>query len=240
MLPKTGTTERRVYAADIGSTRTDSMRRPGSGFGWARLLDTGEIEGSHAITDLAASVTRDLRAGYTVALGFEAPLSIPVPADAERLCHGRAGDGNRSCTAPAGLAVSALGLHQAAWVLAEIRTALGTKATAVRFAHDAAEWPATEQTPFCWEAFVSGPAHSKDHVRDAATAVTAFSAVEADLASATTVRAERPLSLIAAAALWSGWLTDTKALHTQTAVIRPTAPYPAYPGSIRSLDNGPR
>ena len=235
--PAAGTAGRVLYAADIGSTRTDGKRRRGSRFGWARLREDGAVEGGRSITDLAAAVTDDLRMGHAVALGFEAPLAIPVPTDAARLCRGRAGEGSRSCTAPVGLAVSALGLHQAAWVLAEIGTALGAGAAAVRFAHEAAEWPGPDRTLFCWEAFVSGPAHSEDHVRDAATAVTAFAAAEGDLAAATTVRAERPLSLIAAAALWSGWLADPSALHAHTAVVRPASP---YLGTIHALEHHSR
>jgi hypothetical protein len=231
------TAARTIYAADVGSTRTDRKRASESGFGWARQRSDGEIEGGRDIAELAAEVADDLRAGYAVALGFEAPLAIPVPVDAGMLCRGRAGEGNRSCTAPVGLAVSALGLHQAAWILAEIRAALGPGATTVPFAHVAAEWPVAGPTLFCWEAFVSGPAHSEDHIRDAATAVRAFLAAEADLAAATVVRAERPLSLIAAAALWSGWITDPAALHTQTAVIRPAT---AYSGAIRPGRCAPR
>jgi hypothetical protein len=168
-----------------------------------------------------------------VALGFEAPLFIPVPTDAASLCRGRTSEGSRSFAAPAGLAVAALGLHQAAWVLSALRDGHDH----VCFAQLASEWPAKEQTLFCWEAFVSGAAHSDDHVRDAATAAVSFIEAEADLRAATEVHAEQPLSLIGAAALWSGWASDAATLRVETAVIRPSTP---FVGAIRFLDCEPR
>jgi hypothetical protein len=39
---------------------------------------------------------------------------------------------------------------------------------------------------------------------------------------------EHPLSLIAAAALWSGLATDTNVLHQPTVVIRPNEPFAGH------------
>jgi hypothetical protein len=225
--------QRVIYAADVGSTRTDSARHRSSGFGWARVRHDGEVEGGCCIADLAAEVARDLRGGRAVALGFESPLTIPVPTNAANLCRGRAGEGSRSFAAPVGLAVTALGLHQAAWVLGAVRAEVGEHATRVMFAQRPDAWPSLSPTLFCWEAFVSGAAHSDDHVRDAATAALEFAREEGNLEGATTVHAERPLSVIAAAALWSGWLNDLAELHNGTAVIRPAA---AYTGPIRTIE----
>jgi hypothetical protein len=224
-----GGVNRVAYACDVGSTRSDGKRGAQSGFGWARAERADDVEGGRSITRLVAAVAHDLSLGRSVALGFEAPLFIPVPLDAANLCRGRAGEGSRSFAAPAGLAVTALGLHQAAWVLAALRETPHRP----RFAYRSSEWPSDTPTLFCWEAFVSGPAHSDDHVRDAATAVVAFLAAESDLAAATTVHAERPLSLIGAAALWSGWVTDSDVLHAATAVIRPST---AFAGTFRLVD----
>jgi len=77
---------------------------------------------------------------------------------------------------------------------------------AIEFETDARSWPPSEThlILFCWEAFVSDKAHGRKHVQDAATAAMTFLSAESNLAGATTIVAERPLSLIAAAALWSG------------------------------------
>ena len=216
-----------VYACDVGSTRTDRRRRGQSGFGWARAVTPERVEGGTSIDDLAVRIGEDMRAGCSIALGFEAPVFIPVPESSSDLCRGRAGEGARSFAAPAGLAVTALGLHQAAWVLRAIVDARRGH----RFLQQASDWPCSGPALFCWEAFVSEAAHSADHVRDAATAVVAFIAAEADLSAATAVRAERPLSLIGAAALWSGWAEEMEELRAETAVIRPQT---AYTGSIAS------
>lgn len=171
--------------------------------------------------ELATAIAADLRRGRSVALGFEAPLTIPVPEDHRRLSFGRSNEGNRSFAAPPGLAVTTLCLHQSAWLLAELRRQLDPAASAVTYSYDASEWPPAEQTLFCWEAFVSGDAHSADHVADARTAAHAFLEHENDLAAATAVHAERPLSVIGAAALWSGWVTDPEVLRADVIVIRP-------------------
>ena len=73
--------------------------------------------------------------------------------------------------------------------------------------------------------FVSGNAHSDTHVYDAATAATCFSLNENNLDQVNAVTAERPLSLIGSAALWSGWTNNVAALHSPSLVIMPAEPY---------------
>ena len=113
---------------------------------------------------------------------------------------------------PAGLAVAALAIHQAAWLLSRFYDRCHQHCD---FSVDLAKWPPTGDRPllFCWEAFVSGLAHSDTHVYDAATAATAFLANESQLATANAVTAERPISLIGAVALWSRWVTEADSLR---------------------------
>jgi hypothetical protein len=221
-----GTTHlsRAVYAVDIGSTRCEAGQTPN--FAWARVdpSDPSSVLGSSDIEKLADQIIRDLQAGQSVALGFEAPLFIPVPVESSALCHGRENERSRSFAAPAGLAVATLGLHQAAWILRRIADSCGDS---IQFEIGAGSWPPSKSHPvlFCWEAFVSDKAHGATHVQDAATAAMAFLSAESNLAGATTITAERPLSLIAAAALWSGLATDSAVLHQPTVVIRPDEPF---------------
>jgi hypothetical protein len=99
------------------------------------------------------------------------------------------------------------------------------------FTLDWAEWPlaATRPLVFCWEAFVSQGAHSASltgaDVEDAATAAKEFLMSEDDLEAANAVRTEHPLSMIGAAALWSGWATDLTVLREPALVIKPVMPY---------------
>jgi len=213
-----------IYAVDVGSTRCESGETPN--FAWARVnpASPGYVAGSSDIMKLADEIIRDLRGRRSVALGFEAPLFIPVPAESSALCYGRKNEGSRSFAAPVGLAVATLGLHQAAWILRRIADSCGVS---IRFETDIEAWPPSESYPilFCWEAFVSDKAHGRTHVRDAATAAMAFLSAESDLAGATAINADRPLSLIATAALWSGLATDIQLLHQGTVVIRPDEPF---------------
>lgn len=216
--------KRAIYAADIGSTRCSPGKPPN--FAWARVDPDhpGGVRGSSDIAQLARSVTNDLAQGASVALGFEAPLFMPVPWSADDLCRGRSGDGSRSFAAPAGLTVAALGLHQAAWVLREIALNCGVEIVP---SFDWTRWPPAGPLPtlLLWEAFVSGAAHSNSHLQDAATAALEFLAHEHDLGAANAVTAAPSLSLIAAAALWSGLTTDLTLLHLPVVVIKPLVPY---------------
>lgn len=170
----------------------------------------------------------DLEVGYSIALGFEAPLFIPVPESANDLSRGREGEGNRSFAAPAGGYVTTLGMHQAAWVLDKIHSSCGDTC---RFTLNPQDWkPNTpEQVLFCWEAFVAETAHSnskQEHLEDAATAAMKFLDKEKDITTENAVTIERPFSLIRAVALWSGWTKDLQVLrHSQTLIIKPTEPY---------------
>src|ERR1017187_2353903 len=194
---------RMVYAADIGSTRFKAGGIPN--FGWVKVdpAAPATLRGSSDIGKRAEQIIADLMGGRNVALGFEAPLFISMPAQSSALCYGRENDGNRSCTAAAGLTVTALGLHEAAWILARIAECCGNS---VEFRTDATSWPPSGRGPvlFCWEAFV---------------------AAESDLLGATRIRAARPLSVIAAAALWSGLTSEVALLHQATIVIRPDEPF---------------
>jgi hypothetical protein len=201
-----------VFCADVGSVRSGN-------FGWACGLlpmDVVQDRERSSPAHLAKAVAAQLREGRPVALGFECPLFIPVPESADVLGAARPGEGNRAWSAGAGTGALATGLVQAAWVLAAIR----------RHCTDAMlhlEWESfvhAEGGLLVWEAFVSGGAKGRSHVDDATIAVEAFERVLPDPTIASTITAERPLSLAGAAAIWSGWLHDSRALHTPTLVVR--------------------
>jgi hypothetical protein len=215
--------QRSLYACDVGTTRSGAA---GSSFAWAKIEpeDPARVRVSRDIERLVADISSEINVGKSIALGFEAPLFIPVPISADNLSRGRAGERDRSFAAPPGLAVTTLALHQAAWILASLREACIRECG---FSTDWKAWPPSseKQVLFCWEAFVSGNAHSDTHVNDAATAVNAFSIHERNLDQANAVTAERPLSLIGTAALWSGWTENQAMLHRSALVIKPSEPF---------------
>jgi hypothetical protein len=68
-------------------------------------------------------------------------------------------------------------------------------------------------------------------MRDAATAVVFFFENERKLVNAVTV--EKPISLIGAVALWSGWTNDLKYLHDKTTLV--LKPNSIFEGDIQKL-----
>ncbi len=225
--------KRVIYTCDVGSTRYQKKGRSPA-FAWARLLPNKgikSIQGSSDIEQLVRRLELDIKEGRSVALGFETPLFIPVPESSRDLSKGREGEGNRSFASTVGLAVCALGIHQSAWILKRLHESSSCRCD---FTLDLHCWPPSclRQVLFCWEAFVSGVAHSNQHVRDAATAVAFFFDNEQTLQKANAVRADNTISLIGAAALWSGWTSDLQYLHGSTLVLKP---HSAFEGQIREV-----
>lgn len=199
-----------VFCADVGSVRSGN-------FGWACSLSTGEAQDhdSSSPADLAEAVADQLHRGKPAALGFECPLFVPVPASVGRLGAARKGEGNRAWSAGAGAGALATGLVQTAWVLSAICDSCSDAALHL-------DWETFEQAGsglLIWEAFVTAAAKGRSHVDDAKIAVDAFVKALPDVRTASTITAERPLSLVGAAAIWSGWTDDLSTLHTQPLVI---------------------
>jgi hypothetical protein len=174
--------------------------------------------GSHDIEMLVQHLVDDMKRGTSIAIGFEAPLFIPIPTDAANLSKARSGEGDRAFAAPAGLSVTTLALHQTAWLLGRLRAQIPEH---YRLTLDWNEWGTKQTVLFLWEAFVSGPAHSTTDLADAATAAAAFCNAENDLDKWNAVTCERPLSLIGAAILWSGISEDLSLLKRRCLVIKP-------------------
>ena len=224
--------KRIIYACDVGSTRCCAKTGLPS-FAWARVNpEDGAIQVSSYIDKLVQHLESDIQQGCSIALGFEAPLFIPVPEDWKDLSRRREGEGNRSFASPVGLSVCTLGIHQSAWIL---RSLYKSSSHECDFTLDLKRWPPSGQRPvvFCWEAFVSGSAHSKQHLMDAATAVSFFYENETNLGNINAVSAEKPLSLIWSVALWSGWVSDFEFMDKPTLVIKPKEP---FKGSFQKLD----
>jgi len=217
----------------LASTRRQEGKKDPT-FAWARLLPnegSKSVQGSSDIQQLIKRLELDIEGGYSVALGFEAPLFIPIPEDSEDLSKGRDGEGNRSFASRVGLTVCALGIHQSAWILKRLHESSSCKC---EFTLDLQCWPPSGHRPvlFCWEAFISGGAHSDQHLRDAATAVVFFVDNEQSLQKANAVRVENTISLIGAVALWSGWTSDLHYLHRPTLVLKPNS---AFEGEIQAV-----
>lgn len=206
-----------VYCADVGSIRQGN-------FGWAREeVPAGEIERHHGgteILELVDALAEDLAAGVPVALGFECPLFVPVPESPLGLGSARPGEGARPWSAGAGTGALTTGLVQAAWVLTELRN----RRPGDRVFLDWTAFAAAGAGLFLWEAFVTEKAKAVTHVDDATIAVACFAAALPEPGRASAVTAERPLSLVGAAAVWAGWSDDIELLRTPCLVLKAAAP----------------
>jgi hypothetical protein len=206
-----------VYCADIGSV-------PNGRFGWARSapdrVGVQQRRGGAEIVDLVDAVAEDLAANQPVALGVECPLFVPVPEQALRLGAARPGEKNRSWSAGAGAGAMATGIVEVAWILNELRRRRPDEIAYL----DWGEFTAAGRGLFLWEAFVTERAKAATHVDDAAVAVAAFRDALPDPASASAVTAERPLSLLGSALLWSGWSHGLELVRAPCLVIKAVGP----------------
>ena len=165
----------RVVAVDVGSVRKN--------FAWAGLDLPGRRpvgEGGRHPEGAALAALEALDERISVALGFEAPLMVPVspvgPVDAwmtlGQARQGETVDGrSRPWSAGAGSGALATGLAQLAWVLERIGSAL----PGLRCTTRPELWLDGEAELFVWEAFVSGtgkpiPSEITQHAADAAAA----------------------------------------------------------------------
>lgn len=202
-----------MFCADIGSVARER-------FAWARRIPDSGAEGvdsPRSIESLARAVAHHLGRGQPVALGFEMPLFVPVPADASRLGKARPCDAKAPpwSSGPGGT-VMATGLAQVPWLLRGIRELVPAANVHLRWAPFAAQ----RSGLLLWEAFVSGPAKGKTHEDDARIGMEAFCAQLPTPGDANADETERPFSLAAAAAVWAGWDVSADELRSACVLVR--------------------
>lgn len=214
-----------TYCIDVGSVSQGN-------FGWARAdaVDSPveQHRGGGEITDVVDALVGDLSTGRPVALGFECPLFVPVPHDHQRLGKARDGERDRAWSAAAGVGALATGLVEEAWVLAEVAARVGE----IQVTLDWSCFAANPRGLFLWEAFVTAAAKKATHVEDATVAIVAFLEALPNPLRQNVVREERVLSLIAAAALWSGITSDMTLLSSPCVVLRAAAPTGRVTGDV--------
>jgi hypothetical protein len=218
----------RVVAVDVGSVK--------SNFAWAGLDLPGRRpvgEGGRDPEGTALAVLEALADGASVALGFEAPLMVPVspvgPVDGwttlGKARQGETVDGrSRPWSAGAGSGALATGLVQLAWVLERV----GSGFPGLRCTTRPEPWLAGEAALFVWEAFVSGtgkpvPSGITQHAADAAVAADTFAdrLEEATLSTSDVVcMPASSFNLAAAAAVYAGLAIASHELRDQVQVYR--------------------
>jgi hypothetical protein len=211
------TDELEVFCADIGSIARGK-------FAWARRLDAADDEEVHvtsSIDSLATAVAYRMKHGYPVALGFEMPLFAPVPVQSDQLGKARPADvGAPAWCSGIGANVLATGLVQVAWVLEHLRHHVPDVPVSFRWEH----FEKHQSGLLLWETFVTAGAKGETHEDDAKIGVEAFCAQLPAPGDPEADHTERPVSFVAALALWAGWDVDPGALRSACVLIRAQPP----------------
>lgn len=202
-----------VAVVDIG--------KPGKNFGWA-MAGSSTVEGTDidvCIETLAAA----LRIG-SVALGFEAPMFVPIRTDPMRLTAARSGEfgkgmPSRPFSASAGAASLVTGLVIVSYILTTLRP-LVPEATATL------DWRSPPVGPgrlMLFEAFVTDQRKITDsrHIEDAHLAIAAFQrGMREPACFQSSVKEPICLNLLGAMMLRTGWETDPGILSIPCLVVR--------------------
>lgn len=212
-----------VYAVDIGTTNVQRGQDHGN-VGWVRTCSGGEEAAGHDLDELWPLIVVDLDAGRPVAIGFECPLFIPLPADTAGLCKQRDGDAGMPWNYGSGIYTMGIGLQEATFVLARVAVTASTPPTPTLVW---AELVAGEAQLFLWEAFVTKAAKRnlpvEPHIDDARKAAEDFwdcihSGEDVDAVSNVTEKVV--VSLVGAAILRAGLSTDLGLLGAPCLVLR--------------------
>ncbi len=197
-----------VLAIDVGKAEN---------LGWA---DSEGNKGGHTtLEEQLAYAGAKLADGQPVALGFEAPIWVPLRDDLKTFNKSRGGvesSLNRPWSASAGCIVTAQALALMPLCLNVLKTALEGRdilATTI---------PATWHRDgglLVWEAFVSGKHKGSDHADDADLAVKAFMDREDRLVS--DIPDQSAFSMAAAALLTTKWAVRSEELTAPSIVISP-------------------
>lgn len=204
-------TDINVIAVDVGSLLN---------IGWWRDSPSQDPTSGRDLDSLVDAVTSDLLAGAAVALGFEAPLFVPVPSTQAELNRQRVGEKGRPWCAGAGTGALALGIQQSTYVFSALAQRLRPRVT-----FDPAALLNGEADLLVWEAFVSGKAKNRaalhPHIDDARLAVREFRSRLSTGTVASDINESTVLNLVAAGLIASGLASDWQLLRTACVVVAP-------------------
>jgi hypothetical protein len=194
-----------VAVVDIGSKKN---------IGWA--IDGPKSCEGKDIDVCVNTLASALKEG-PLALGFEAPMFVPLHQNSSNLTRGRRGEGDRAFTSAVGATVLTSALVVVPYILHQLRV-LVPAATAT---FDWIELPTTSHRLFLFEAFVTHQ-HATDndpHIRDAKLAIAKFRYGMRDGLKSVI---DEPVcfNLLAATLLRVGWTADLELLFQPCLVVR--------------------
>jgi hypothetical protein len=195
-----------VAVVDIGAKKNIGWAIEGERRSCGKVIDECVVKLAAALMD------------GPLALGFEAPMFVPLHQDSSNLTRGRHGEGNYAFTAAVGSTVLTSGLVIVPYILNQLLGHVpGATATF--------DWtePLTTRRLLLFEAFVTGqPATNDDpHIRDAKLAIGKFQdGMRNPLTFQSAVDEPNCLNLLGAALLRTGWTTDRRILFQPCLVVR--------------------
>lgn len=197
-----------IGAIDVGAPKN---------IGWAIQKDNSSVTGTN-LNEFVDHFCEHAKEG-PAALGFEAPMFIPLRDELNDITKQRTGENGRPWSAGAGATVTTIGLALMSYTLSGIRERLPNRKATM----DWKAWPKTDDL-LLFEAFVSGSNHAApgEHWRDALSATQAFVAALPDLDRVNAVTSVNCLSLIGTCLARTGWMEPSVDLLSQPClVIRP-------------------
>lgn len=203
--------------ADIAIGVIDVGSPKGGKLGWAILPpNAGPVLGKDLDAFIDAMTV--LGANWPLAIGFEAPLFIPTPAEALKILSGRKGEGSRPWSAGAGAAVTTAALAVVTYTLAGLRRGLSQAAAST----DISTLPVRPGDTLFFEAFVTAGAKGGDHTDDAFIAAREIQALlGGDRAYRSAIDEPEVFSLLGASLLRTGWSMDLAVLSAPCLVVKP-------------------
>jgi hypothetical protein len=150
-----------VGVVDVGSPKAGKL-------GWAILPPNAEVCQGRDLDDFIERMA-DLSAHWPAAVGFEAPMFVPLRREALATLTRRQGEGTRPWSAGAGATVTTAALGVVSYTLARLRERLPVALASV----DWRSKPREHGDVLFFEAFVSQAAKGEDHAHDALIAAEA-------------------------------------------------------------------
>jgi len=195
--------------------------KPATNLGWSMTTGTRRFCGPDI--DQCIKCLADALEGGPLALGFEAPLFVPMREDSNTMTRPRKGECvggvNRPFSAGPGCTVLVTGLVLVPYVLKKLRKAApDAKAT-----FDWRSPPAHCNQLLLFEAFVTNQQNRGGcrHVEDARLAVDAFQrGMRNPNRFKSSIEEPDCFNLIAASLLRTGWTTDVRILSEECLVVR--------------------
>ncbi len=204
-----------IFCADIG---TEARGK----FGWCGVRYDRPPKHGSKIDDFVAYIVETLGTHPKIALGFEAPLFVPLRNDSSTLLEQRAGEAGRPFSAGAGAPVLVAALVQIPYILTSLKSKL-TKLPTVHF--DIGEFRKASEGIFFWEAFVSGAVkdscdNDSPDIFDADLAAQTFRRNYDRLEKMNAISEPKVMNIVGAALLRTGWTTDINVLSKSILVLR--------------------